>query len=74
MDSVGEIVTVSQEEKEADNELEDFELFQAVDNAINQLIIRSIQTKKFVRVSESLRLCADVVNPFYASKFVLKSR
>ena len=71
VDNSGEIVTVSQ----YDNELEDFELFQAVGNKNGQLIIRSIQTKMFVRVSESsLRLCADVVHPFYASKFVLKSR
>ena len=71
VDNSGEIVTVSQ----YDNELEDFELFQAVGNKNGQLIIRSIQTKKFVRVSElCLRLYADVADPFYASKFVLKSR
>ena len=73
VDNSGEIVTVSQ----ADNELEDFELFQAGGRLINEngrLIIWSIRSKKFVRVSfESLRLCG-VVNPFDASKFVLKSR
>ena len=74
VDNSGEIVTISHKEKEADKEFEDFEFFQAVGNESGQLIIRSIQTKKFVRVSESLRLCADVLHPFNASKFVLKSR
>ena len=69
VDNAGEIVTVSQA-----NELEDFELFQAVGNGNGQLIIRSIQTETFVRVSQSLRLCADVTDPKNASKFVLKSR
>ena len=74
VDDSDEIVTISHKEKEADKEFGDFELFQAGGNKNGQLIIRSIQTKMFVRVSESLRLCADVVHPFYASKFVLKSR
>ena len=74
VDDAGEIVTVCQEEKEAGKELEDFEFFQTTNNESNQLIVRSIQTKKFVRVSESLRLCADVADPKKANKFVLKSR
>ena len=71
VDNVGEMVTVSQYDKE----LYDFELFQAAGNGNGQLIIRSVQTNMFVRViSESLRLCADVAHPFDASKFVLKDR
>ena len=74
VDNAGEIVTVSQDEKEAGEDSEDFEFVQAAGNESGQLIIRSIQTEKFVRVSESLRLCADVANTLDASKFVLKSR
>ena len=74
MDNVYEIVTVSKEGKEADKKLEDFEFFQAIGNGNSQLIIRSLQTKKFVRVLQYPRLCADVDDPKNASKFVLKSR
>ena len=70
VDNFGDIVTVSQ----ADKEWEDFELFQEGDNENGRLIIRSLQTKKFVRVSEFLRLCAAVMHSLNASKFVLKSR
>ena len=73
VNDTGEIVTVCQEEKEAGKELEDFEFFQTTSNESGQLIVRSIQTKKFVRVSESLRLCAAVMHSLNASKFVLKS-
>ena len=70
----GELVTISQENKETGKVLERFELFQAAGNEKGQLIIRSIQTKMFVRVSESLRLRVDVEDPLGAAKFILKSR
>lgn len=75
VDGDGEIVTITQEEKEfAGNDFEDFELIQTSGNDGVQLIIRSIQTQKFVRVSEFKSLRADVTDPIYASKFVLKPR
>ena len=74
VDNAGDIVTVSQEAKEAGKELEDFEFFQTEGNENDQLIIRSIQAKKFVRVSKLKTLCADVIHPSEASKFVLKDR
>ena len=74
VDNAGDIVTVSQEAKEVGKELEDFEFFQTEGNENGQLIIRSIQAKKFVRVSKLKTLCADVIHPSEASKFVLKDR
>ena len=72
-DNVGKIMimTISQE---AGNDLDDFELFQAVGNENGQLIIRSIRNKMFIHVSKAFRLFADMADPENASKFVLKSR
>ena len=65
-----------QEEKDAGKckDFEDFELLQPVGNEESQFIIRSLQTKKFVRVAEDKYVSADIVHPLDASKFFLIPR
>ena len=73
VDSVGDVVAVSREEKRAGKDLEDFELIKAEGIEYGQLIIRSLQIKKFVRIEHNT-LHADESDSLDASKFVLKSR
>ena len=74
VDSAGDVMVVSREEKRTGKDLENFELIKGAGNDDGQLIILSIQTKKFVRVSKSLRLRADVSDSMDEGKFVLISR
>ena len=67
------VVAVSREERRAGKDLEDFELIKAEGIEYGQLIIRSLRTKKFVRIEHNT-LHADESDELDASKFVLKSR
>lgn len=72
VNSFGCIVTVSQEDTEAGK---DFVFVRNVGSDDGQLIIGSLQTDKFVRVSndKSLRADADGANPMDIDKFILIS-